>query len=56
MQEIYAEYTTDSTAKDPIVSVWGTSDSGAYDFTCHVKEIDPSNASYAELAALFGQA
>lgn len=54
MQEIYAEYTADSTAEDPIVRVWGTSDSGAYDFTCHVKEIDPSNASYAELAALFG--
>lgn len=54
MQEVYAEYTADSTPDDPIVHVSGTSDSGPYDFTCHIKEIDPSNASYAELAALFG--
>lgn len=54
MQELYAEYTVDSTPEDPIVRVSGTSDSGPYDFTCRVKDIDPSNASYAELAALFG--
>ena len=54
MQEVYAEYTADSTAGDPIVRVSGVSDSGPYDFTCHIKDIDPSNASYAELAALFG--
>lgn len=54
MQELYAEYTADSTPEDPIVRVSGTSDSGSYDFTCHISEIDPSNASYAELAALFG--
>lgn len=53
-QEIYAEYTADSTPGDPVVRVTGTSDSGPYDFTCRVNEIDPSNASYAELAALYG--
>ena len=54
MQTIYAEYTADSTPEDPIVRVTGASDSGPYDFTCRIKDIDPSNASYAELAALFG--
>lgn len=54
MQTVYAEYTADSTPEDPIVRVTGASDSGSYDFTCHIKDIDPSNASYAELAALFG--
>lgn len=54
MQTIYAEYTADSTPGDPIVRVTGTSDSGPYDFTCHIQDIDPSSASYAELAALFG--
>lgn len=54
MQEVYAEYTADSTSEDPIVRVFGTSDSGPFDFTCHIKDIDPSDASYAELAALFG--
>lgn len=54
MQEVYAEYTADSTSEDPIVRVSGTSDSGPFDFTCHIKDIDPSDASYAELAALFG--
>lgn len=53
-QEIYAEYTADSTPENPIVRVCGTSDSGPYDFTCQIQDIDPSNASYAELAALYG--
>lgn len=53
-QEIYAEYTADSTPEDPVVRVSGTSDSGPYAFICHVNDIDPSNASYAELAALYG--
>lgn len=53
-QEICAEYTADSTPEDPVVRVTGTSDSGPYEFTCHVYDIDPSNASYAELAALYG--
>lgn len=54
MQEIYAEYTVDSTPDDPIVRVSGTSDNGSFDFICHVNDIDPSNASYAEMAALYG--
>lgn len=53
-QEIYAEYTADSTPEDPVVRVTGTADSGPFDFTCHIKDIDPSNASCAELAALYG--
>lgn len=53
-QEIYAEYTADSTPEDPVVRVTGTADSGPFDFTCHINGIDPSNASCAELAALYG--
>lgn len=53
-QEIYAEYTADSTPENPVVHISGTSDSGPYDFTCHIRDIDPSNASYAEMAALYG--
>lgn len=54
MQEIYAEYTAGSTPENPVVHVSGTADSGPFDFTCRIKDIDPSGASYAELAALFG--
>ena len=54
MQEVYAEYTADSTSEDPIVRISGVSDSGPFDFTCHIGDVDPSNASFAELAALFG--
>lgn len=54
MQEIYAEYTADSTLEDPVVRVTGTADSGPFDFTCHIHDINPSSASYAELAALYG--
>lgn len=53
-QEICAEYTADSTSEDPVVRVTGTADSGPFDFTCHIRDIDPSNASCAELAALYG--
>ena len=53
-QEICAGYTADSTPEDPVVRVTGTADSGPFDFTCHINDIDPSNASYAEMAALYG--
>lgn len=53
-QEVYAEYTADSTPEDPIVHISGTSNSGPFAFTCRVRDIDPSGASYAELAALYG--
>lgn len=51
-QTYEAEFTADSTDEDPIVRIRGTANSGAFDFTCRIRDIDPSNASYAELAAL----
>lgn len=54
IQEVHAEYTADSTPEDPIVRIFGTSDRGPYEFTRHIRDIDPSCASYAELAALYG--
>ena len=53
-QTVYAEYTDDSTAEDPVVRIRGEADSGAYDFTCHIDDIDPEHASYAEMCALWG--
>ena len=53
-QSVYVEYTDDSTAEDPIVRIRGEADSGAYDFTCHIDDIDPEHASYAEMCALIG--
>lgn len=47
-----AEFTAASTEEDPIVRIAGTSDSGKFDFTRHICDIDPSNASYAELSVL----
>lgn len=51
-QTYEAEFTADSTDEDPIVRIRGTANSGEFDFTCHIRDIDPRNASYAELAAL----
>lgn len=51
-QTYEAEFTADSTDEDPIVRIRGTASSGEFDFTCHIRDIDPHNASYAELAAL----
>ena len=53
-QTVYAEYTDDSTAEESIVRIRGEADSGAYDFTCHIDDIDPEHASYAEMCALWG--
>lgn len=53
-QYVYAEYTEDSTPEDPIVRIYCRADSGNYEFTRHIKDIDPSHATYAELAALHG--
>jgi len=53
-QSVYAEYTADSTAEDPIVRIRGEASSGEYDFTCHINDIDPKQASYAEMCALWG--
>lgn len=54
MQRIFADYTADSTPEDPIAHVRGIADSGTFDFTCHIHDIDPTNASFAEMLALFG--
>ena len=43
-QNIYAEYTSDSTAEDPVVRISGTAEIVKFDFICHIREIDPSNA------------
>ena len=43
-----------STEEDHVVRIKGHSYNGEFDFTCHVKDIDPRNASYAEMCALFG--
>ncbi len=53
-QSVYVSYTEESTADDPIVRIRGEADSGSFDFTCHINEIDPRGASYAELSALYG--
>lgn len=53
-QTVYVEYTTDSTAQDPIVRIRGQASSGEYDFICHINDIDPEQASYAEMCALWG--
>nr|WP_325211244.1 hypothetical protein [uncultured Oscillibacter sp.] len=51
-QTYEAEFTDDSTDEDPVVRIRGKANSGTFDHTCHIRDIDPSNASYAELAAL----
>lgn len=51
-QTYEAELTAGSTDEAPIVRIRGTASSGAFDFTCHIRDIDPRSASYAELAAL----
>ena len=53
-QTVYAEYTDDSTEEDPIVRVLGKDSNGEYEFICHINDIDPTHASYAEMCALFG--
>ena len=53
-QDVHVTLTEDSTEDDPIVLIKGHSASGEFDFTRHIKDIDPSNASYAEMCALIG--
>ena len=53
-QTVYAEYTEDSTPDDPIVRILGKSSSGEYELIRHINDIDPTQASYAEMCALFG--
>ena len=51
-QNVYAEYTPDSTADDPIVRIFGDALCGRYEKIVHLNDVDPANTSYAELCAL----
>lgn len=51
-QSVNVVYTDDSTAEDPIVKIFGKSLSGNYEEVVHLNDIDPTNATYAELCAL----
>ena len=53
-QTVYAEYTPDSTDEDPVARIKGNDNDGEFDFICHINDIDPAKASYAEMCALFG--
>ena len=53
-QDVHVTLAEGSTEDDPIVRIKGHSASGEFDFTRHIKDIDPSNASYAEMCALIG--
>ena len=53
-QTVYAEYTDGSTEEDPIVRILGRDINGEYEFIRRINDIDPAQASYAELCALFG--
>lgn len=53
-QNLFVEYAENSTPEDPIVRIRATSNGKSYDFTRHINDIDPSNASYAEMGALVG--
>lgn len=53
-QTFGASYTEDSTPEDPIVHIRGNALSGSFDEIVHIHDIDPRNASYAELSALVG--
>lgn len=53
-QDVHVLLMEGSTEEDPVVRIKGHSYSGEFDFTCHINDIDPRNASYAEICALFG--
>ena len=53
-QDVHVLLMEGCTEEDPVVRIKGHSYNGEFDFTCHVKDIDPRNASYAEMCALFG--
>lgn len=55
-QNIYVTYTADSHDDDPIVRIRGTGSNGStFDFVKYINEINPQNASYAEMCALSRQ-
>ena len=51
-QSVHVMYEEDSTPEDPVVRIFGNSQSGEYEEIVHINEIDPSNATYPELCAL----
>lgn len=51
-QTVNVMYTPDSTAENPTVKIFGHSLSGDYEEVVHINDIDPTNATYAELCAL----
>ena len=51
-QSVHVMYEENSTPEDPVVRIFGNSQSGAYEEIVHINEIDPSNATYPELCAL----
>lgn len=51
-QSVHVIYEEGSTPEDPVVRIFGNSLSGEYEEIVHINEIDPSNATYAELCAL----
>ena len=53
-QTVYAEYAPESTEEDPVARIKGNTNDGEFDFICHINDIDPAKASYAEMCALFG--
>lgn len=53
-QQFTVTLTDDSTDEDPIVRITGVSASGKFDYIRHIRDINPTRASYAELGALLG--
>lgn len=51
-QSVHVMYEEGSTPEDPVVRIFGNSQSGEYEEIVHINEIDPSNATYPELCAL----
>ncbi len=51
-QTVHVMYEEGSTAEDPIVRIFGNSQSGEYEKVVHINDIDPTNATYPELCAL----
>ena len=51
-QSAHVMYEEGSTAEDPIVRIFGNSQSGEYEEIVHINDIDPTNATYPELCAL----
>lgn len=51
-QSVHVMYEAGSTAEDPIVRIFGNSQSGEYEKVVHINDIDPADATYPELCAL----